>query len=40
LRETELQVRRGLEAIGDWVNLSLSSPFDEVPVRSDSTTPT
>jgi len=40
LRETELQVRRGLEAIGDWVNLSLSLPFEEVPVRSDSTTTT
>lgn len=40
LRETELQVRRGLEAIGEWVNASLSVPIDDVPVRSAATTST
>ncbi len=33
LRAIETQVRRGLEAIGDWVNLSLSVPSDEFAVK-------
>jgi cell division septum initiation protein DivIVA len=36
LRAAEVQVRRGLEAIGDWVNLSLAAPSDQYSTKPNS----